>query len=850
MLDSHLEHAFALAVEEVRRRRHEYLTLEHLLYGILSEESGSVLLDGVGVDLAGLRHRLERFFREHITPQTRMNEKEIVQTIALQRVMQRTIRHLHSSGKKKATIGDVLASILDEEGSYAAFFLLSQGVTRLDLLEYISADRDDSMDEPLEMDESEIGPSPEADPDMKALRKYTVDLTERAAKGDIDPLIGRFAELERAVQVLARRRKNNPLFVGDPGVGKTALAEGLALRVSTGDVPDEFKDARIFSLDLGGMMAGAKYRGDFEGRLKAVLAALARIPGAILFVDEIHTLVGAGAVSGGSLDASNILKPALGSGKLRCIGSTTHEELRNNFEKDKAFSRRFQKIDVAEPTHDECLAILKGLKERYEQHHNVRYTPAALEAAVTLSARYLPDARLPDKAIDLIDEAGSRRRLRRYQADLAKNAAQKGKQSVAAKAETPRKVDNSPPLDEPASANEFRDALNALAASQSKEDARSRRAGRSRPPLTVGVSDVESVVQTMARIPSVKAQASDKAALRHLERDLKKVVYGQDSAVDSVTKAVLRSRAGFSRQGRPQGSFLFYGPTGVGKTELAKQLAATLNVPFLRFDMSEYMEKHAVARFIGAPPGYIGFDQGGMLIETIRKNPHSVLLLDEIEKAHPDVFNVLLQVMDYATLTDSSGRKADFRNVVVIMTTNAGAFEMSSRNIGFGAATSRSIASDKAKKALERIFTPEFRNRLDTMVSFGPLSPQVMDRIVEKFSRELSEALAERKVTLHLTAAAREYLAKAGYDPVFGARPLARVMREEVEDALSSELLFGSLTKGGSVLVDAEPVELDEAARAAGKPASKLLFTYEELKPAPQDTKDGKKKKKKAEALS
>lgn len=756
MLDTHLEQAFSLAVNEVRKRRHEYFTLEHLLFGILSEESGQALLDSVGVDRSALRRKLESFFAEHVTPVRMDAEAEIVQTLALQRVMQRTLRHMHSSGKSHVGIGDVLASLLEEENSYAAFFILSQGVTRLDILENISSDAGGILEQDL--------PDEEADADTKALQKYTIDLTARAVRGEIDPLIGRKAELERAVQILARRRKNNPLFVGDPGVGKTALAEGLAMRIAGKDVPEEFLGVRLFSLDLGGMMAGAKYRGDFEGRLKAVLNALKRIPNSILFVDEIHTLVGAGAVSGGSLDASNILKPALGSGELRCIGSTTHEELRNHFEKDKAFSRRFQKIDVGEPSHDECLEILKGLKERYESHHNVRYTPAALDAAVTLSARYLPDARLPDKAIDLIDEAGARRRLRKFDPVTPKTSAKPTK------------------------------------------NAKSDKQNGKQAPLTVGVGDVEQVVQSMARIPSVKATTADKNSLKHLERDLKRVVFGQEDAVDGVTRAVLRSRAGFRREGRPQGSFLFYGPTGVGKTELAKQLAATLGVPFLRYDMSEYMEKHAVSRLIGAPPGYVGYDQGGMLIEAIRKNPHAVLLLDEMEKAHPDVFNVLLQVMDYATLTDSSGRKADFRNVIIIMTTNAGAFEMSNRNIGFGSPSGHALSHEragKAKKALERLFTPEFRNRLDAMVAFNSLSPLVMTRIVEKFAGELAASLAERNISLGLTEAAKEYLARTGYDPVFGARPLARVLREEIEDVLAAELLFGKLSKGGRVTVDA-----------------------------------------------
>ena len=752
MLDSHLERAFSLAVEEVRRRQHEYLTLEHLLYGILLEMEGKQLLAALGINVSELRRSLDAFFSENIVPLPRVSD-EIIQTMALQRVMQRTLRQMHSSGRETTGIGDVLACLLEEESCYAAFFLLNQGLHRLDVLEYISYEAGGTQEKMTEEEDEE------EDSDTRALKKYTMELTRQAAEGKLDPLIGRVREIERAMQILARRRKNNPLFVGEPGVGKTALAEGLALRIVSGDVPDDLRDARLFSLDLGGMMAGAKYRGDFEGRLKAVIAAIRAIPKALLFIDEIHTMVGAGAVNGGSLDASNILKPALGSGELRCIGSTTHEELRNHFEKDRAFSRRFQKIEVPEPSHEECLLILRGLQSRYEDHHGVRYTPAALESAVSLSAHYLPEARLPDKAIDLLDEAGARKRLNFHSDAIIK-----------------------------------------------KKTAQARTPGKKKGRLSVGVADIENIVSIIARVPAVKATASDRVSLGNLEKDLKKVVFGQERAVEQVAKAVLRSRAGFVQEGRPQGAFLFYGPTGVGKTELARQLAASLKVSFLRYDMSEYMEKHAVARLIGAPPGYVGFEQGGLLTEAVRKTPNAVLLLDEMEKAHPDIFNILLQVMDYATLTDSSGRKADFRNVIIIMTTNAGTFEMSARGIGFGSAQPLH-ATEKARKALERIFTPEFRNRLDGMVGFSSLSQDIMRHIVDKFLKEMQKSLVAKKVTISFADRALEQLARWGFDPVFGARPLARVVREKVEDVLASEILFGKLTAGGHVHVDAKKSE-------------------------------------------
>lgn len=733
MLDPYLERAFSHAVEEARSRGHEYITLEHLLYGIISVEPGRMLLDEVGINIKTLSKNLETFFSEHLPSVSPDAISEVAQTIALQRVIQRAFRQKQSSSRDVVEIGDILANILEEEGSFAAYYIAQQGVTRLDILEHISFGIGGTEEE-YENEDDDTN-------EVKALKSYTVDLTQLARDGKLDPLVGRRTELGRAIQVLARRRKNNPLFVGDSGVGKTALVEGLAQMIVDGSIPEKFKEASLFSLDLGGMMAGAKYRGDFEARLKAVMAALKKIPQAILFIDEIHTIVGAGAVSGGSLDASNILKPALAAGELRCIGSTTHEELRNHFEKDRALARRFQSVTVPEPSEEECLEILLGLQTHYEQYHGVRYDKDALEAAISLSVRYLTESRLPDKAIDLIDEAGARKHL------------------------------------------------------DSEKKGGAKRAPR------VTLSDIEAVVSSIARIPSVRATTADKKSLKTLATDLKDVVFGQNHAVDVLSKAVLRSKAGFTQAGRPQGSFLFYGPTGVGKTELAKQLAHVLGVEFMRYDMSEYMEKHAVARLIGSPPGYVGFEQGGLLISAIRKTPNAVLLLDEIEKAHPDIYNILLQVMDYATLTDATGRKADFRNVTLIMTSNAGAFEMSNRSIGFGGNASSLLSAEKAKKVIERTFSPEFRNRLDAMVPFASLSQETMGHIVTKFTSALAQKLLEHEVTITFEKRALSRLAQLGYDPGFGARPLARVIREEIEDVLAGELLFGKLVSGGSVVV-------------------------------------------------
>ena len=754
MLGKHLEAALAAAVADVQNRRHEYLTLEHLLMSMTRERYGEEILEACGVDIAAVRRRLEDFFKTYLNPLPDGSKAEVVQTLAVQRVLQRAMRQIQDAGRDTIEIGDVLAAMLEED-SYAGYFLLSQGITRVALLEVIShvkPARDEGNSSEKAESEGEEGSHD------KVLQKYTTDLTAKARAGQIDPLVGRNAELSRTVQVLSRRRKNNPLYVGDPGVGKTAIAEGLALRIVNGEVPPIFAQSRVFALDMGSLLAGSKYRGDFEGRLKAVVAAVQSVPKAIMVIDEIHTIVGAGATTGGAMDASNILKPVLASGKLRCIGSTTHEEYRNHFEKDRALSRRFQKIDISEPTPDECVAILKGLKPYYEEHHNVRYTVPALRAAVTLSVRHLQDKLLPDKAIDVIDEAGAAQRL-------ARGSRGADEKTTAA--------------------------------------------------VTVGVPEIERVVASMARIPSVKVSSNDRDKLKNLGDDLGKSVFGQDEAVSILTRAVLRARAGFGGHTRPQGSFLFYGPTGVGKTELAKQLASSLDVPFLRYDMSEYMEKHAVSRLIGAPPGYVGFDQGGLLTEAVRKSPHCVLLLDEIEKAHPDIFNILLQVMDYATLTDNTGRKTDFRNAVIIMTSNAGAFEMNVRSLGFASSGKVTDAASKGRKAVEKLFAPEFRNRLDAMVPFASLSPNVMGRIVDKFVAQLSASLKEKRVDMFLTDMGRAWLAHKGYDKAFGARPLARVMRESVEDELASEVLFGKLAGGGRVIIDAE-----------SETAEKLVFTY------------------------
>jgi len=742
MINRELELTFAAAIKEAKSRRHEFFTLEHILYAMLHDVVGRRILYHCGADLEELKSRLDAFLSEKVDKLPEGTDQDPIQTMGVQRALQRAIMHVHSAEKKEVDAGDILAAMFYEENSYAVYFLKSQGVTRLDVLSYVSHGISKVADPELdEMGQKpSLTPAPGAKQENRrasALESFTLNLIEKAARGAIDPLIGRDEEILRTLQILGRRTKNNPIFVGDPGVGKTAIAEGLALKIFQNEVPQAFHNVEIFALDMGALLAGTKFRGDFEARLKAVLQELKKKPGAILFIDEIHTVVGAGATSGGSMDASNILKPVLVTGGLRCIGSTTYEEYKNYFEKDRALSRRFQKIEIREPSVEETYQILLGLKSYYELHHSIRYTDAALRAAAELAARHINDRYLPDKAIDVIDETGASLRL--------------------------------------------------------KKDRRVRR--------VVGPKDIEQVVARMAKIPPRSVSSSDQVRLHSLEEDLKGEVFGQNTAIETLAKAIKRSRAGLRIPDKPIGSFLLIGPTGVGKTEVAKQLANTLGVNFLRFDMSEYMEKHTVARLIGAPPGYIGFDQGGLLTDAIRKQPYSVLLLDEIEKAHPDLFSILLQVMDHATLTDNNGKKADFRNCILLMTSNAGAREMASSSIGFGGKESDHRVA-KGLKAVENLFSPEFRNRLDGIVSFNGLNIEIMEKIVDKFIRELETQLSEKRIRLILSPAARLWLAENGYDTAFGARPLARLIQAEIKDVLADEILFGRLHNGGRVLIE------------------------------------------------
>ncbi|MGE9986263.1 ATP-dependent Clp protease ATP-binding subunit ClpA [Desulfovibrio sp. SGI.169] len=751
MLSKSVQNVLRDALMEVQRRRHDLLTVEHMLYALTNSMKGRVILEGSGASVAVLREQLEGFFRTELEVVNQPGKYEVTQTDGVQRVLERALNHIRSAGRDVVELGDLLIAIMDEEESYALFFLRRQGVERLDVLTFISHGLNEGGGsrgvEESGGEADDGGPDGARPAKGDPLAQYAVDLTARAREGKIDPLVGRERELDRAIEVLCRRRKNNPLFVGDPGVGKTALAEGLALRIAEGRVPKMFADARLFALDMGLALAGTRYRGDFEARLKAIVRALKAMPEAILFIDEIHTIVGAGSTSGGSMDASNLLKPALASGEIRCIGSTTYEEFRNHLEKDRALARRFQRIDLREPDVTDCLAILQGLAGRYAEHHQVRYGTAVLRAMVELSARHVRDRLLPDKAIDVMDETGAAVRLRQ--------SAPSGAASSAP--------------------------------------------GRETWPA-VSMADVERVVARMAGIPIRSVSGRERARLASLERDLKRLVFGQEEAIELTVRAILRARAGLGQERRPAGAFLFYGPTGVGKTEVARSLARLMGVEFLRYDMSEYMEKHSVSRLIGSPPGYVGFDQGGLLTEAVRKAPYSVVLLDEVEKAHPDIFNVLLQVMDYATLTDNTGRKTDFSNVILIMTSNAGAFEMSRSAIGFGQAAPEDAAR-KGLKAVENLFAPEFRNRLDAMAPFHSLSQEMMLRIVDKFLADIRATLAQRNVTLSVTDKARQWLARKGFDPAMGARPLRRLLRSELEDRLAHELLFGALKRGGSARV-------------------------------------------------
>ena len=743
MLSKELEQSLNAVAQQANSKRHEFVTVEHLLLALTQNDGAIEVLRNVGADVPGLRKELEAYIEE-TTPVLSLEEEEHgpQTTLGFQRVVSRALFHVQSSGRKEVTGANVLVAIYSEQESQAVYMLKAQGITRIDVVNYISHGISKVPDEDEDdLDAGSHGEGGEAAEEKpSALASYATNLNEEAKAGRVDPLIGRDEELERVIQILCRRRKNNPLLVGESGVGKTAIAEGLAKRIVDGKVPEVVSESVIFSLDLGALVAGTKYRGDFEKRFKAVLAELKSTEHSILFIDEIHTIIGAGAASGGVMDASNLLKPLLTSGQMRCMGSTTYQEYRGIFDKDRALSRRFQKIDVPEPDVDDTYRILKGLKSRFEEHYKIRYTDKALRTASELAAKYINDRFMPDKAIDVVDEAGAAQQLL-------------------------------PP---------------------------------SRRKKSIGASDVEQVVAKIARIPSSQVTSSDKASLRDLDGNLKMAVFGQDEAIEQLSTAIKLSRAGLKSGDKPIGSFLFAGPTGVGKTEVAKQLAHAMGVELLRYDMSEYMERHTVSRLIGAPPGYVGFDQGGLLTEAVTKHPHCVVLLDEIEKAHPEVFNLLLQVMDHGTLTDNNGRKADFRNVVLIMTTNAGAQEMNRSSIGF----SEQDNSTDGMEVIRRMFTPEFRNRLDAIVQFSPLSIQVVKTVVDKFLTELQAQLDEKRVTLEVDEDARDWLAREGYDEKMGARPMQRLIQEKIKRQLAEDLLFGDLTQGGFVTVGVEDGEL------------------------------------------
>jgi ATP-dependent Clp protease ATP-binding subunit ClpA len=811
MFSPALEVILNIAFREAISRGHAYLTLEHLLYALAHDPDGERILSACGVDMTKLRRDLDAYLDESIERQRRGSAKDPEQTVAFRRVLQTAILHVQSAQRDEANAGDVLAAMLQQPKSFAAQLLAEQGVTRLDILNFIShgiarvpqAPGDPSHTASSQAPHDEAGSATTTA--TNPLDAYCVNLTERARQGLLDPLIGRADELQRTIEVLCRRRKNNPVFVGDPGVGKTALAEGLATRLLHDDVQGALAGAEVFSLDTGALLAGTRFRGDFEERFKAVINALAARPKPILFIDEMHSTVGAGAVTGGTMDLATLLKPLLTTGTLRVIGSTTHEEYKH-IEKDRALARRLQKIAVEEPSIPDTVAILTGLRSRYEDHHGVRYTDGALEAAAKLASRHMRDYRLPDSAIDLLDEAGSVMRLQ----TLAAAAKAKQEADALAAAATVSAGPTETGLDEGAdrAADDATHVMSGLGPVNDDATAASLVAAPVERPV-VDVREIERVAARVARIPDRQATSSDRDRLRTLEESLRRVVFGQDEAVHLVAQAIKRSRAGLGQPERPAGCFLFTGPTGVGKTELAKQLALLLGNEFIRFDMSEYMEKHAVARLIGAPPGYVGFEQGGLLVDAVRQHPYSVVLLDEIEKAHPDIYNVLLQVMDHATLTDNAGRKADFRNTVVILTSNAGSREMGAASIGFADTLSSldeesrgKASAGKAKTALERVFSPEFRNRLDAIVMFKALSPDAMETIVDKFILQLESQLSDRHVAITLTPAARRWLAKTGYDRVFGARPLARVIQREVRDVLTDQLLFGDLEHGGTATID------------------------------------------------
>ncbi|MEK7434790.1 MAG: ATP-dependent Clp protease ATP-binding subunit ClpA [Cyanobacteriota bacterium] len=747
MLSKELQETLKKAYEEAKKLRHEYITLEHILYSLTFDKTASNILINCAVDVKILRKKLEKFLKESITPiSPEINEISPLYTLGVQRVLQLAAIHIQSSGKDKVTSKEMLVSLFREKESHAVFFLSEQKVTRLDVVKYIShgisktpnseEENNKNEEEPVLQDGSENEPKIKNSP----LEIYCINLNKRAEEGKIDPLIGRDKELDRIIHILSRRRKNNPIMIGDSGVGKTAIIEGLALKIKDGSVPKQLKDANIYSLDIGALLAGTKFRGQFEERLKGVITSIQKEKNSILFIDEIHTIIGAGATSGGTVDAGNLLKPALSNGDLRCIGSTTYQEYKTYFEKEKALSRRFQKIEINEPSIEDTILILNGLKSTYEEFHQVKYTEESIKAAVELSAKYINERFLPDKAIDIIDESGAGIKL-----------------------------------------NEKRTDKNIYA------------------------EDIENIISKVTKIPPKTVKNDDKSKLQNLDIELKNVVFGQNESIEKVVKAIKLSRAGLNENDKPIGSFLFAGPTGVGKTEVAKQLAKISGVEFIRFDMSEYMEKHTVSRLIGAPPGYVGFDQGGLLTDQINRNPHCVLLLDEIEKAHPDLFNILLQVMDNATLTDNNGKKSDFRNVILIMTTNAGAREMSSKPIGF----TRTDNFDLSIKAIEKLFSPEFRNRLTSIIQFKSLSLDIMKNVVDKFMDQLNQRLKDKNITIILDKEAKVYLAQKGYEPAYGARPLSRIIQTEINELLSEEILFGKLQNGGKVTVIIKNEKLD-----------------------------------------